>query len=490
MQIRCVMTVALIAAVAYPHSALGEKNLILKVRALPQQMVGPTGDLAEIEVREAFYERFPHIEISTLGRNDEPDILMMGAGGTKEFADKGKLLPLDGFVSRIPPDALAERVPEVLRPSAFFEGMDGKKRWWALPTMPYVYVLGYRKDLFRKCGLDPNRPPRDWPELLAAARKLTDPEAGTYGMGSIPNWSLHVDWYPFLAAAGGDTFVRDEEGNWKPAFGSPAAVEAAELFVELYARSWRDASGTARNGFVPDAPKSWRSWTLWKEGKVGMRLLELTDLGAYGAHDPDVVGIVPIPRFPGREQVHYVSGSLWGISSTVRGRNGYSTEEVIEAAWQYILFFRSDEAQRIRTRVCVERDDAWQVQPKYLVKYGYEEEIEKLSDDDAWSALYDRAMASGKAMPNAPGAVYAMFALIDCINLEKRGELGKTPEERKARIMWFLRCGADAAQEKIDAQARTRLLKRLAVPIVLAVAILLSAVVFCLFRRRKKRKKD
>jgi multiple sugar transport system substrate-binding protein len=49
-------------------------------------------------------------------------------------------------------------------------------RWqgktWDYPLYRFVYPLVYNKALFRQAGLNPNRPPTTWPQLLAAAAKL------------------------------------------------------------------------------------------------------------------------------------------------------------------------------------------------------------------------------------------------------------------------------------------------------------------------------
>ena len=73
----------------------------------------------------------------------------------------------------------------------------------------------YNKDLFRKAGLDPDHPPKDWNELYEFARKLTvdknrDGKTDQYGFyvpvfpasGQLSIWMV-LQWAPFLWQAGG-----------------------------------------------------------------------------------------------------------------------------------------------------------------------------------------------------------------------------------------------------------------------------------------------
>lgn len=44
-----------------------------------------------------------------------------------------------------------------------------------------IRVHHYNKDLFRKAGLDPNKPPKTWPELYEYAKKISALGDDIYG---------------------------------------------------------------------------------------------------------------------------------------------------------------------------------------------------------------------------------------------------------------------------------------------------------------------
>src|SRR5690606_2186524 len=76
-------------------------------------------------------------------------------------------------------EAIRQRVPEPAWEVVYREDESGRSRErhvWAIPTSTLVMGLQYRKDLFVAAGLDPERPPRTWDELLEYARRLTRPE--------------------------------------------------------------------------------------------------------------------------------------------------------------------------------------------------------------------------------------------------------------------------------------------------------------------------
>ena len=45
-------------------------------------------------------------------------------------------------------------------------------------------VMWYNKDAFKKAGLDPDKPPKTWPELFEAAKKLKAAGHATCGFSN------------------------------------------------------------------------------------------------------------------------------------------------------------------------------------------------------------------------------------------------------------------------------------------------------------------
>jgi sn-glycerol 3-phosphate transport system substrate-binding protein len=102
---------------------------------------------------------------------------------------------------------------------------------WAIPFQRSTPILYYNKDLFRKAGLDPNKPPTNWDELLATAQKATirnpQGQAATWGL-TIPDdiWLVMA----FIYQNGGRTSSPDFK---KVYLGEKEAIEAVQFWVDM-----------------------------------------------------------------------------------------------------------------------------------------------------------------------------------------------------------------------------------------------------------------
>ena len=83
--------------------------------------------------------------------------------------------------------------------------------------------------------------------------------------------------------------------------------------------------------------------------------------------NPSVVGIAPMPKGPTGITANEANAYMWGISSQIKD------PRVRDAAWQFVKFMASDEADRIRTQAYVEAGLGNTVNPVALQKYGYED---------------------------------------------------------------------------------------------------------------------
>jgi multiple sugar transport system permease protein len=129
-----------------------------------------------------------------------PDIIYVYLSDMRQYIQQGFLAPLDDAVGfDRDGDGVLERdevvwddwwsLPQELRLAATYRG-----HVYAIPDrLMHISGLCYRRDLFAQAGLDPNRPPRSYDELLYAAQKLTDRPASGTGSGRV---GLLIDSYP------------------------------------------------------------------------------------------------------------------------------------------------------------------------------------------------------------------------------------------------------------------------------------------------------
>ena len=111
---------------------------------------------------------------------------------------------------------------------------DGKV--YASPQWGNSRVLIYRKDYFKAAGLDPNKPPKTWDEVVEVAKKLTVDKNkdgvvdqwGFYYAGGRPEFGLET-YLQYLYASGGRMY--DAKG--KCIVNSQEGIAALQFLVDL-----------------------------------------------------------------------------------------------------------------------------------------------------------------------------------------------------------------------------------------------------------------
>jgi len=115
----------------------------------------------------------------------QPDLVMLEITRYGLFAERGALEPLEPWMAKA-----GKGFTDELRPFAL-EASRYKGKSYVLPFNVSVPLMYYNKDLFRAAGLDPDKPPRSWEELTAAARMLTRRSGDTaevWGLNVPPQW--------------------------------------------------------------------------------------------------------------------------------------------------------------------------------------------------------------------------------------------------------------------------------------------------------------
>jgi sn-glycerol 3-phosphate transport system substrate-binding protein len=117
---------------------------------------------------------------------------------------------------------------------AFMANSQTGGKTWGIPFQRSTIVLYWNKELFKEAGLDPNKPPGTWKEMLEYAQKLTRKDASgnvtQYGVqipsSGFPYWLFQGLTTPngveLMNAAGTETY-----------FDKPEVVEALQFWVDL-----------------------------------------------------------------------------------------------------------------------------------------------------------------------------------------------------------------------------------------------------------------
>lgn len=380
------------------------------------------------------------VDLLAIAGGMAPDVLYLNFRKSDSYIQNNFLYPLDrpedGYLSALSDDELAFRIHPKLWPVLKRKGPGGATHVWALPWGGALgKVLLYRKDLFDAHGLPHPTSDWTWNDLLAAARALTDPRRGTYGIQLTRGKHEAWYWVTYLWSAGGEVMTYDEHADqWRCVFGSPAGAEALDFYTRLSAERWVDADGIVRRGYSSKDVGDF--WVKWERGEIGM-MMAYIDERVFSTINPELTGMVPVPKGPGGQRGGELNSRMMGLFS------GIAEPAVRDAAWEYMRFYESEAAVRIKTRVMVEGGLGPFVNPKYLRQFGYPE-FERLSPP-GWADTYEIAIETGRPEPYGRNSNVAYDLMTQPIERAEQLALSdQLPAEPAARRALLQRLLSDA----------------------------------------------
>lgn len=377
-----------------------------------------------------------------------PDVLYVNFRKSDTYIRQGFLYPLDlpedRYLTDMSEDELDFRVHDKIWPVIRRAGPDGNEHVWALPYGGALgRVLLYRKDMFDEVGIPYPTEEWTWTDLYNAARALTDPARGRYGLALGAGRHQSWFWITFLWSAGGEVMVQNEQtGEWAIAFDSPEAARALDFYTRISTEPWLDEGGQRRYGFVhKDAGE--RSLK-WDRGEIGM-MFAYVDEKLFATINPDITGMAPVPKGPSGTRGAELNSRMMGLFSEIEH------PVVRDAAWEFIRFRDNRESMAVYTQVMVEGGLGQFINPKYLRAFGYEEVI-RLAPQ-GWADVFAIAMETGKPEPYGRHSNIAYNFMDRPIERAEQmalnGELPDDDAERLAVLEDLLRDAAGRAREEM-----------------------------------------
>lgn len=153
-----------------------------------------------------------------------PDVAILSTTTVLTLINMGAIVPLDDYIGN------DKAYLEDFYPS-FIDSVRKKGKIWGIPFQISTPILYYNKDMFREAGLDPEKPPKTWDELIEYAQKLTKKDENgnviRYGLGFTDNqWMLQA----WTLANGGN--LCNQEGT-KVYFNTEPVIESLRVWVKL-----------------------------------------------------------------------------------------------------------------------------------------------------------------------------------------------------------------------------------------------------------------
>ncbi len=256
-------------------AATGEK---VSLTFLSPDMGGDQTAWFEEEFLPAFLAEFPNVEkvdfiASDYGKINEslltafaagtpPDLFEHGSAASgAAWAASGQTLALDEFFAALPQEQKDDYYEPAIE-TCYFEG-----KLYSMPRTVAPQALAYRKDYFEEAGLDPEKGPDTWEDLLEMAKKLVKMEDGKMVRCGLrcpdKGWGLQQGWWPLLYQNGGSILNEDMT---KAAFDSPAALEAMNWYHDLIWKEEVDILGGLPVGVSSNMVNTGQAAMAWMNG--------------------------------------------------------------------------------------------------------------------------------------------------------------------------------------------------------------------------------
>ena len=130
----------------------------------------------KIEYREIQFDDVVSEAMRAFSTGQAPDIIAVDNPEHAMFASHGAFLDLTDMIAK----------SSVIKKENYFPGPLNSVTWdkklFGVPKATNTIALYYNVDMFKAKGLDPDKPPHTWDELVDAARKLNDPAKNVYGL--------------------------------------------------------------------------------------------------------------------------------------------------------------------------------------------------------------------------------------------------------------------------------------------------------------------
>ncbi|MBI5877977.1 MAG: ABC transporter substrate-binding protein [Chloroflexi bacterium] len=259
-----------------------------------------------------------------------PALAQMFDLATAVLIDLQVTKPMQDFIDADKYD-ISDYEPNVLA----YYSVSGKL--YGMPFNTSNPMLYYNKDAFKAAGLDPNKPPRTYAEVLDAAKKLTKKDAG--GKVSMYGYSMAIYGWFFeqLLAASGGLYLDNGNGRdaraTKATFNSPEGVKIMQWWKDGFDQGVFGNFGRA----TADTQKAFdaQQTAMMIESTAGLRARLAAAQGKFE------LGTAYLPRPD--EAAYTKSGTIIGGASVYIMKDRPAAEQ--GCAWDFVKFVTSPAIQ-------------------------------------------------------------------------------------------------------------------------------------------------
>ena len=280
------------------------------------------------------YQRITNAAISGEG----PDVTQAGTTQVPYFA------ALNGF------DNLASRVNRIGGKKAYAPGvwattqLAGRSGVWSVPWFTEARTIYYRKDVYKRAGVNPQTAFRNWTTFRAALLKLHTVKSVNgkpimpFGQPGKTAWDLVHHIMPFVWGAGG----RELAGSKRSAIDSQQAIRGVKYFADLVPSGVFLKSSLEKN--APQVEEQFKGGQIatWIGGPWVLATVNRADDTAWVPAARRNVGVAQMPVGPTGKFYTFVGGSNLMVFKSSKHK---------EEAFRLIQYLSRDDVQKNYARI-------------------------------------------------------------------------------------------------------------------------------------------
>jgi ABC-type glycerol-3-phosphate transport system substrate-binding protein len=233
----------------------------------------------DVHVALVFQGLYPEMKtklINAVSTGQTPDIAQVAIEYLDVFIEDGYVEPITDFIAE-------EDRRDIL--NQFWNSVTRNREIYAYPFNLSVQVLYYNKDAFQSSGLDPDKPPKTWDEVIEYGKVLTKDFDNN---GIVDQWGVLVSlegvfgFTPLIRQVGGEFLSEDRT---RALFNSEAGIRVMTLLQDM-AHVYQ---------IMPSNWSLFEGTTAFLEGKIVMGPITCAGIKFAEENLPWKLGIAQLP---------------------------------------------------------------------------------------------------------------------------------------------------------------------------------------------------
>jgi multiple sugar transport system substrate-binding protein len=205
------------------------------------------------------YEELVQRTLAGVAQGNAPVLSFQGINQVRQFVDAGHAYNLSEFAAK---DARWQN-DGYYAPMMALGAYGGKQ--YAIPFAVSTPIMYFNADLFKKAGLDPDKPPRTWPEVIAAAKKIQASVPDSTGL--FYDYLITGNWgFQALVYSEGGSMM--DAAETRVAFADEPGLRATRLLRKFVddgvMKDWNRQQG--EQSFIAGTTGFYVSSTSWLKG--------------------------------------------------------------------------------------------------------------------------------------------------------------------------------------------------------------------------------